>query len=175
MLGFMWNYFAVDPEKKAGPSLAGSWEYSKKLTEEQLALDSQESFKIRGVMRAHQHTNTVSGKNGALMRLILNKDKALPVEDTGVGKLWLPVDEEGNQKKIEKGKLWDGIVCTFNVSPNAGYAMDRNSDNTEPLFDYDTHGILRVKPGGFANWALEVVRTKKMLLSQSSQKGKAVE
>lgn len=150
--GFMWNDFVVNPYKPAQIIRGRGWQYSKNLTQALLQLDSTQTIRIRGIFRAHQHCNSINPatNGGQLMRLILNKDNALPKTDTGIGKLWIPENSE-----IMPGKLWDGIVCTFNVAPHAGYNKDIYGNE---LFNFDSYGELFLDISGFDAWKLIVHR-----------------
>lgn len=137
-IGYLWNDFDFEPSTnpaKPVTILGGlRWQLPEQLTKEILKKDSTPSCTIRGIMRAHQH-------NDATMPRILNCDGKSDEADAGVAKLWLP-----REQKQPAGKLWDGIVCTFCVSPNTTYG-NRYAYNT------DFFGILKTAEH-FENWNL---------------------
>lgn len=143
-LGFMWTdfQFKADDNKKA-PIIytAGrnNWTFPQEITKHLLHQASTSNCALRGIFRAHQHS-------GETMPRILNQDNRSEPADTGVAKLWVPE----NQKQ-PAGKLWDGIVCTFCVSPhNNGYGKAFH-------YNFDSFGILTTAKD-FNNWHLAMHR-----------------
>ena len=144
-IGYMWNDFIFDLGTPANapvlPSFLGrgaGWTLPEGFTKMLLHHDSTQKTKIRGVFRAHQHTDQT-------MPRIVNQDEMSEPADAGVAKLWLKPDQ------IQPaGTLWDGIVCTYCVSPNTGY--DRYASYT-----FDSFGILTTAPH-FEDWKLEMHR-----------------
>ena len=139
-IGHLWNdfNFKSSSNKDEPVKLTGHrWEFPEQLTKYLLQKDSTPSCRLRGVFRAHQH-------NDKTMPRILNHDGKSDAADAGVAKLWLA---ENIQQPA--GKLWDGIVCTFCVSP-AAYGNDFK-------YNFDSFGILRTAEG-FEDWRLEMHR-----------------
>ncbi|MDR3550132.1 MAG: metallophosphoesterase family protein [Candidatus Babeliales bacterium] len=117
-IGFMWSDFRVDEtiqtlitDSKRG---AGIYEYDKALTKAILKQASRSKHKVRGVLRAHQHSNYM----GSMMKSILD-----PHNETchkGVSKLWK--DPQYKVNKHAEPDVWDGMVCTFLVAPDSVYS-----------------------------------------------------
>lgn|GEM_PF-4103201 len=141
-IGFMWNDFEFCNKGKQTQFVhyqeGRGWEFPEYFTKYLLSLDSTPSCAIRGVFRAHQH-------NDRTLPRILNHDNVSDPEDAGVAKLWLPIGA-----KQPAGKLWDGIVCTFCVSPNTPYGMIGN-------YNFDSFGILKTAEK-FEDWHLDMHR-----------------
>ena len=157
-IGFMWYDFIV----KGTPSITYNpqrgWSCGKGVTQAILQLHSTDKVKVRGVFRAHQHS---LDPKEPMMRRILGRDKKMPVEDQGVGKLW--IDENSKQTP---GQLWDGIVCTFCVSPCTPYGQKEYND-----FSYDAFGLLQMAES-FQDWKLQVIRQE--MLEEVGQNDKGV-
>lgn len=111
---------------------------SQEITKHLLAQASTPHCKLRGIFRAHQH-------NASTMVRILNHDHQSDPEDAGVAKLWLP-----SHTKQPAYTLWDGIVCTFCVSPHNGYGKAFN-------YNFDAFGILKTGVT-FTDWQLVMQR-----------------
>ncbi len=142
-VGFMWNDFSFEHEltqDKYAPIFQHDCrcEYPEKITKYLLKHNSTPTCHIRGVFRAHQH-------GPSTMPYILNRNGHTHAENTGVAKLWPPQDHM--QQPVQK--LWDGIVCTFSVSPGA-YGSAYN-------FNFDSYGILKTAQN-FDDWRLEIHR-----------------
>lgn len=137
-IGFMWYDFDVDNYRTLRIANRGL-ECDKKFTDYVLQQQSTSDCIIRGVFRAHQH-----GGN-KMMQLILNADKTSHDTDIGVAKLWMNKD-----KKYVPQALWDGIVCTFSVSPNTQYGDSYK-------FNFDSFGILKTAEK-FDQWRLSMHR-----------------
>lgn len=141
-LGFMWSDFNVDPKALMRYSSGRGWSWSRAATTAVLRQQSNRHYAIRGVMRAHQHSADYSDP---MMCRILNRDNLGARKDAGIGKLWIT-----SEARQEPGKLWDGIVCTFCVTPCSvyGYGAD---------FNYDAFGLLKLN-NRFEDWHLDVHR-----------------
>jgi len=141
-IGFMWNDFHVaDDGLLLGYKPGRGFVYGKKMTQAVLQQASSHTHKIRGVLRAHQHTNTI---NDPMMASIL--DPKNETDHKGLSKLW-------KDAKTAQGKsLWDGIVCTFLVAPDTGYSCGGS------LFDFDAFALLTTADT-FDQWKLKVHRT----------------
>lgn len=142
-VGFMWNDFTFDHEPSSNEFACvferdGRGEYPQKITQYLLKHDSTPTCTVRGVMRAHQHGHHT-------MPYILNRNGHTHAENTGVAKLWPPHDHMQQPAQ----KLWDGIVCTFCVSPGA-YGSAYN-------FNFDSYGILKTAQN-FEDWRLAITR-----------------
>jgi len=142
-LGFMWSDFQFQPNNnKQAPILyaAGrnNWNFPQEITKHLLQQASTSNCALRGIFRAHQH-------NEKTMPRILNQDNRSEPADAGVAKLWVPE----NQKQ-PAGTLWDGIVCTFCVSPCNGYGKAFH-------YNFDSFGILTTAKD-FNNWHLAMHR-----------------
>lgn len=134
--GFMWNDFIVTVQDNViGLSMRGL-EYPCNRTKQLLAIASEGQAKVHGVFRAHQH----SSGDDPMMLSILDKDSG----HTGLSKLW-------KDNKTQNKTVWDGIVCTFCVSPDTVYS------NNGQRYNYDTYGILKLD-AQFDAWNLEVKR-----------------
>lgn len=143
-VGFMWNDFIFESESNMShfayvDAIRGrGYEYPQKITQYLLKHASTQECWVRGVFRAHQH-------NHATMPYILNRNGHTHADNTGVAKLWPPQDHMQQPAQ----KLWDGIVCTFCVSPGAyGSAFNYN---------FDTYGILKTAEN-FDDWRLDIHR-----------------
>lgn len=140
-IGHLWNDFNFKSSQEKGQEITRTgdrWEFPEQLTKYLLQKDSTPTCKLRGVFRAHQH-------NEETMPRILNQDGMSDPRDVGVAKLWLP---ENTQQPA--GQLWDGIVCTFCVSPNNGFGYSYK-------YNFDTFGILKTAEK-FEDWRLAMHR-----------------
>lgn len=143
-VGFMWNDFTFEPESNLSRfayvnAIRGrGYEYPQQITQYLLKRASTQECVVRGVFRAHQH-------NHATMECILNRNGHTHAENTGVAKLWPPHDH----MQQPAHQLWDGIVCTFCVSPGA-YGSSFN-------YNFDSYGILTTAQN-FYDWRLEINR-----------------
>jgi hypothetical protein len=99
-LGFLWTDFNVLDNKIALYTPGRGFEYGSRATQAILETQSSELSKIRGVIRAHQHTDPM------MEPLIRNK---------GVYKMWR--EDEVSLSRTFK----DGLVWTFNVAPDSVY------------------------------------------------------
>jgi hypothetical protein len=125
--------------------------FGKRITEEYLNIISSLDHVVRGVFRAHQHSDE------QMMRRILNMPTSewghyypegvllYHQKNIGVGKLW--VDEHTPHQ--EPDALWHNIVCTFLVAPNTGYA----SYPHDFYWDFDAFGAL-ITAKNFKDWKL---------------------
>lgn len=135
-LGFMWNDFDVDHQDIDFQSVVGrGLSYGKVGTERVLKiLQSSAKSKLRGILRAHQHTCSI--KDSMMKGL---------VESSGLYKLWKP---------YEKGlvrHLSDGIVWTFNVAPDSIYGQSVG-------FNFDTYVELKTAKD-YKDWVMKVFNT----------------
>jgi hypothetical protein len=142
-LGFMWAdfQFKADTNKQAPILYAAArnnWHFPQEITKHLLQQASTPNCALRGIFRAHQHDKKT-------MPRILNHDNCSEPADAGVAKLWV----SGNQQQ-PAGKLWDGIVCTFCVSPNNGYGKAFH-------YTFDSFGILTTAKD-FNQWHLAMQR-----------------
>ena len=144
--GFMWSDFQVNKEDST------IFDYDRigfafgcKTTQQLLELTNKEGTKkLRGILRAHQHTAALN----PMMQLLLDYKKQDPA-NKGIAKLWTDDIKKGN-------RLWDGIVVTFNVSPDTPYGIAGTSPGW-PGFNFDTIGTLTIN-GSFEHWTLDIAR-----------------
>lgn len=143
-IGFMWSDFIVNPETSMQQSNRGNeiYAYGKNITQELLTQGSGKNYRICGVFRAHQHTNSWT----EMMQLILDKDN-LCAQDKGVGKLWKSADTSKS--------FWDGIVCTLMVSPDSPMG-DANITENFPANHIDYCAFLTPHED-FDQWHFEVL------------------
>lgn len=135
--GFMWNDFDVDHQDTDFQLVQGrGLMYGKVGTERVLqTLQSSAKSKIRGILRAHQHSGSI--KDSMMKGL---------VESNGVYKLWKPFE------KMQERHMDDGLVWTFNVGPDSVYGEGVG-------FDFDTYVEL-VPAKNYKNWIMKVFNTK---------------
>lgn len=140
-LGFMWNDFDFVPcpnkTKKVEYASGRGFMFPEQITKYLLRYDSTENCTIRGIFRAHQH-------NSNTMPYILNKNGNHNSADTGVAKLWAP----DSRLQLTAGALWEGIVCTFCVSPHNSFGQNFG-------YNFDSFGILTTKQK-FEDWHLDM-------------------
>lgn len=153
--GFLWTDFSVQEDAQNWIYFGRGLNANKELTELSLNMFSahdslyKHTLKTHGYLRGHQHSS--DNRSGTLMSLMENLENTLPETDKGIAKLWL--SDAQTQGKIDNGMpragaLWDGIVCTFLVSPDAGY----------PDVKWDTAGLLHFNDLPFETWTLEVIQ-----------------
>lgn len=149
-LGFMWNDFTVfadEPELDYDRSLV----FGAAATRHVLSRASTAKARVRGVVRAHQH----SAAPNPLMRRLVAQD--------GVFRHWqdkdTSADAEDSVEAIRKRlrpaavrAIPEGSVWTFNVSPDSVYGFGCD-------FDFVTVGMLGLAPD-FADWRMRVVRLR---------------
>lgn len=116
--GFMAGDFIVDSTKPLSLSsrdgYAGTvFKYGKQATEELLKAWSSESYQVRAIFRAHQHS--VMG----MYDRICNDDKLGHTDDMGVGKLWI----ENEKHRVTPGLLENIAVVTFSAAPETVYGL----------------------------------------------------
>jgi len=133
-IGFLWNDFIVNDQNVFEYNPGRGWSFGKDFTQELLKASSTNDKKVIGVFRAHQHASTLT----PMMDLILNGTTP------GVGKLW-QTDQTKNQL------LWDGIVATFNVTPDSAYGNALK-------FNYDTYGVLTIGKQFPQDWKFDIYR-----------------
>lgn len=104
--GLMWSdFFTNNTSMQVAFKEGRGATFNKDATEKYFAFASnQPKGKLQGILRAHQHSDI---EKGNMMSLILNAP-----DNVGIAKLWEASTPEN------KNKLWPGIVCTFNISPN---------------------------------------------------------
>ncbi len=116
-LGFLWHDFVVDP---TGPSCykpGRGLMANKELTYAVLEAASSPTHKVRGIIRAHQHSPSM---RKPLTRLMLSS--------FGCARLW-------SESKGQEFTFEDGMVVTLLLSPDSIHGIARN---TYPGFSYDT-------------------------------------
>jgi hypothetical protein len=130
-LGFLWTDFNVLDTKIASYNKGRGFEYGSKATQTVLELQSSEHSKIRGIIRAHQH----SQNPGDFMMESLIRNK-------GVYKLW-KTDEISLSRTFK-----DGLVWTFNVSPDTVYGKNH---------EYDFHAFAKITlQKNYDDWQMQV-------------------
>lgn len=139
-IGFMWNDFHVNPNTPLSFLENRGFQYSKAATADVLNASSTTNNRIRGVFRAHQH----QAFSTPMMKSILHLDSKDPL-NKGVSKLW---------ETTSTKNLWDGIVCTFLVSPDTVYS--KQNAIGYPGFTFDAFGLLKTTPE-FKDWTLDVI------------------
>ena len=139
-LGFVWFDFV-----KFGPSqwnpkrgLAANEEFTKAVLHYQ---NRKSEIKVKGIFRAHQHegNNNSSNPVNLMSELVASK---------GVYKLWRPI-EIGQNRSMK-----DGIVWTFNVSPDSSYGMFHN-------YTFNAFAVLKIATE-YDDWKLQVFNTQKV-------------
>lgn len=135
-LGFMWSDFDVqraDTDYVLNPGRG--LKYGQKGTQRVLqTIQSSQMSKIRGILRAHQHTHDASDP---MMKGIL--------ESKGVYKLWKPYEKEQTRH------LDDGLVWTFNVGADTVYGQGCN-------FNFDTYAEITTAKE-YRDWVMKVFNT----------------
>jgi|GEM_PF-446775 len=138
-IGFMWADFTKEGYRSEW-NPERSLSASESLTTKILAYQNKNSSKkVRGIVRAHQHNSV---KNSAEQMNIMTE----LIESNGVYKHWRPIETD------EYRSLEDGLVWTFNVSPDSVYGSGC-------CYNFDTYGILSVKPK-YKDWLLQVCNTQ---------------
>lgn len=143
-IGFMWNDFYVDQSQIFGYKSGRGFEYGKKITNWLLEHSSSVTHKLRAVFRGHQHSAQLT----PMMESILIKDDK-DQANLGISKIW-------NTDSIFSNTLWQGLVCTFLVSPDSSYGI---ANGSYPGYNFDAYGILHLADK-FENWQLQVARNK---------------
>lgn len=147
-IGFMWNDFTVFADEPA-LGFERSLVFGQKPTRQILADASTEKVRVRGVVRAHQH----SAELNPLMSRLVASD--------GVFRHWQETETTADATKSvsvlrttlkpeEKRSLPDGSVWTFNVTPDSPYGVACRCD-------FATVGILTLAPE-FKDWRMQVIR-----------------
>lgn len=146
-LGFLWSDFIVDSNYTIGFNPGRGFAFGKDISYGIINLSNLYKNKLKGVFRAHQH---VCSNSDELMMLM--------IENNGIASLWNnkvnnKVININKSKKSQEFNLWDGIVCTFLLSPDG----DRCKANRSFIgFDFDTWAILKTEEE-FNNWQLKVI------------------
>ncbi len=126
-LGFMWTDFNVRDTDLVLYNLGRGFQYGSMATKSILDAQSSEISKIRGIIRAHQHGNDT------LPYLIANK---------GVYKMW-----EKNEISLSR-TFKDGLVWTFNVSPDSVYGQQ---------YKYDFHTFAKITlQKNYDDWSMQI-------------------
>lgn len=133
-IGFLWNDFIVNDQVSLAYNPGRGWIFGKDLTQRLLKVSSTDNKKVVGVFRAHQHSSSLN----PMMDLMLNGPTP------GVAKLW-----QTDQSKDQP--IWNGIVATFNVTPDSAYG-----DGLK--FNYDTYGVLTIGREFPQDWKFEIYR-----------------
>lgn len=138
-IGFMWSDFHVPRDGMLCMYNPGrGFMYGKDMTRAILKQESRGTHKVRGVLRAHQHSACMNDMMASIL------DPKNETNHKGVSKLWKD-ESTGNRD------LWDGIVCTFLVAPDGVYS------NQGALFDFDAFALLKMADT-FDQWKLTVHR-----------------
>lgn len=136
--GFMWSDFDPIAQNNLSITPGRGIMYDKQTTGNYLKICSGENYKLCGIFRAHQHSASNSD-------LLMNQ----MLKSYGVARLW-------NNNFSKRFKPWNGIVCTFLVSPDTLFGLKTN------LFDgikYDTFAIIN-PADKFEEWEISTVNTK---------------
>jgi hypothetical protein len=147
-LGFMWNDFSilgVEPPLSYNPGRA--WVYGQAATQHILKNSSTETHRVRGVIRAHQHSSLID----PMMRRL--------VACRGIHRHWQAQDSpdllNADPRQLETilesqatRKLSDGSVFTLNVAPDSAYGIGCG-------FDFDTYAELDMAEV-FTDWTINV-------------------
>lgn len=147
-IGFMWNDFTVFADEPA-LGFERSLVFGAKPTRRILADASTESIRVRGVVRAHQH----SAELNPLMSRLVASD--------GVYRHWQENESKADAKKTmeeirrhlrpeQTRFIPEGSVWTFNVSPDSIYGVGCRCD-------FVTVGMLKMAPA-FKDWRMSVIR-----------------
>lgn len=153
VIGFMWNDFIVDNQEKIlMPSRSeGIFAFGKKMVDRFLDLSSspQQKYAVIGILRGHQHDNTLFDNQGKKTMMAMILDERYP-QTKGVALLW-------RNKDTQTATLWPGIVCTFNVTPDTPYgdAHEKYGKMAYPGFDTATYGLLMLD-SDIQKWRLQV-------------------
>ncbi|MDR3550133.1 MAG: metallophosphoesterase family protein [Candidatus Babeliales bacterium] len=137
-IGFMWNDYLVDALGDFLFDPKRGFIYNKKVTAAILNRASRSHHKVKGVLRAHQH----SSSNTPMMESILDPK----TNHQGVSKLW-----KDNAHSCQHD-LWDGIVCTFLVAPDSKHY---NPNGTR--FEFDAFALMTTA-NTFDKWQFKVHR-----------------
>lgn len=145
-IGYMWNDFTIRPDQYVSYNPNRGLILNAELTKKILENYSTPISRVHAVFRAHQHY-------ADFMTAMLNQDQNIyrgTDGGRGVAKLWWQ-----GVGQVPEHALWDNMVGTFLVSPNA-----RTSDRAEALrfgdhfkYHYDAFGVLQTAPG-YNNWQL---------------------
>ena len=136
-LGFMWFDFKKfgNSEWMSGRGLAANEDLTKAVLDYQ---NEGSTKKVRGVMRAHQHTGDKMKQNPMNLMSEL-------IASHGVYKLWRPI-ETGQQRTLK-----DGIVWTFNVAPDSVYGKGCH-------YGFDAYAIISIADK-YEDWKMQVFNT----------------
>lgn len=141
-IGFLWHDFVKlgDSLWNPGRGLAANEDLTKAVLDFQNQdVHAMGSIKqIRGIFRAHQHSGGMDYDNPTNLMSEL-------VESNGVYKLWRPIESD------EERSLIDGLVWTFNVSPDSGYGQVHG-------YGFDAYAILQIAEA-YEDWKLCVHTT----------------
>lgn len=133
--GFMWNDFDVQNSQVDHNIGWRSLEYGQLGTQRVLyTVQSSQKSKIRGIIRAHQHA---ADPQDFMMKGLVGSN--------GIYKLWMPYE------RSDIRHLDDGLVWTFNVSPDSIYGETVG-------FNFDTYAAFTVAQD-YKNWIMKVFNT----------------
>lgn len=134
-LGFLWNDFSIynNDQFAPNPTRGVGFMHGELATMDILNIQSSASSQIRGIIRAHQHSQDT------MHHIIASK---------GVFKLWRDYETDSLRH------LYDGLVWTFNVGADSIYGEHFK-------FDFDTYAKITLKPD-YQNWTMEVFNTQIM-------------
>lgn len=126
-LGFLWTDFNILDTKIASYNAGRGFEYGSQATKTVLEMQSSEHSKIKGIIRAHQHVSDM------MEPLLRNK---------GVYKMW-----RGDEVSLSR-TFKDGIVWTFNVSPDTVYGQS---------YGYDFHTFAKITlQKNYDDWQMQI-------------------
>lgn len=147
-IGFMWNDFTVFADE-AALGYERSLVFGAAATRYVLHAASTEQVRVRGVVRAHQHTSEL---NPLMSRLVAcdgifchwRPNETLADAGRSVNEIRAKLQPE------EIREIADGSVWTFNVSPDSSYGRGCG-------FDFVTFGIVTFA-SEFKDWRMRVVK-----------------
>ena len=148
-LGFMWHDFTLyqdEPGLEMEPHSTSRLRFGYPLTESILKLQSTPNARIRGILRAHQHSSDLVP---IMERLIASKGLFRHWQEKEIAS---ELDPPPPMESQAVRPIVDGGVYTFNVSPDSIYGV-----NCE--YNFHTYGILTLA-ADFAKWRMEVVNLK---------------
>ena len=145
-LGFMWHDFTLyqdEPGLEMEPHSASRLRFGYPLTQSILKLQSTPSARIRGILRAHQHSSDLTP---IMERLIASKGLFRHWQEKEIAS---ELDPPPPMESQTVRPIVDGSVYTFNVSPDSIYGV-----NCE--YNFHTYGILTLA-ASFTQWRMQVV------------------
>lgn len=148
-LGFMWHDFTLyqdEPGLEMDPHSTDRLRFGHSLTQSILKLQSTPSARIRGILRAHQHSTDLTPM---MERLIASKGLFRHWQEKEIAS---ELDPPPPMESQAIRPIANGGVYTFNVSPDSRYGVGCE-------YNFHTYGILKLA-SNFANWRMEVVNLK---------------